>query len=346
MIPVAERQMSSTRRGLPSLSIILCSVIMLVNFLLATNSRAQSAPTLTAIGERPAVSKSSTLDASMGGSLVTNLDSAVSRKQGLDGNSIRESSALDVTASSRNEGPFKSGSEKNLKRDKFRFSYFGMPIGEVTLIYHADDLPDGNIELEQSRFGYRIDVDKIGAEKRPAYRLIGLEGESHRLFSWIKSYRGEYLSEEMIGGTRYQVDAVDQGVSEERVIWFSKNLSEAPQVDAFKDRTANKPLQSSTALDSGSLDPIHLMRALLVSAHQTEHCSANGEWFNLYDGKRRYSAVAQTISIEAKPLDNQLESASDRPAPQDTSITGEEAPVSTGERQTQAIKFGIQIPSL
>ena len=189
-----------------------------------------------------------------------------------------------------------------VESDTFKFTWLGVPIGEVTLHYGRYEdpnrafgfgpavLPSTSVRTLE-RQPHALD-DNEHEEQRPLewYRLGALEGRTNGLVRWLKRYEGAYRTTLTPSGSRYEVTAMDQGVSEVRDIWFGATQSDIPTVLDFRDRSSTDPLQSLMGVDEGSVDPVRLMRLILKAIEAHNGCPAIPKAFRVFDGKRRYEA--------------------------------------------------------
>ena len=191
--------------------------------------------------------------------------------------------------------------------DAFKFTWFGVPVGEVTL--HYGRYEDGSYEDPTRAFGLDstaltgtsarslklqsrglADGEQEGRASSQSHRLGALEGRTNGLIRWLKRYKGAYSTTLTPGGSRYEVTAMDQGAPELRDIWFGAKHSDIPKVLDFRDRSSADPLQALTGVDEGSVDPVRLMALILKAIESQSGCPAVPKAFRVFDGKRRYDA--------------------------------------------------------
>ena len=162
-----------------------------------------------------------------------------------------------------------------VESDTFKFTWLGVPIGEVTLHYGSYEDPKRAFGPEPAALT-RNPAGMSGRQSRghtdgghedrelvQSFRLGAPEGRTNGLFRWLKRYEGAYRTTLTPSGSRYEVMAMDQGAPEVRDIWFGAKPTDTPQVLDFRDRSSAHPLQSLAGLDEGSVDPIRLMAIIL-----------------------------------------------------------------------------------
>ena len=195
-----------------------------------------------------------------------------------------------------------SASDDPVESDTFRFTWLGIPIGEVTIHYGSYEDPKRARVLDSTTL-ISADVNELEREPRKladgehedrksmrSLRLGALQGGTNGLVRWLKRYEGAYTTTLTPGGNRYEVTAMDQGVPEVRDIWFGAKSSAIPQVLGFQDRSRADPLQPLVGVDEGSVDPVRLMALILKAIESHNGCSALPEFYRVFDGKRRYEA--------------------------------------------------------
>ena len=219
--------------------------------------------------------------------------------------------------------------------DTFKFTWLGVPIGEVTLHYGmyeesehgAREGPhsatDGSARAptntpvvvvgnhsEQLATGVRQDRRAF-----QYFRLGALKGRTNGLVRWLKRYEGSYQSILTPDGSRYKVTARDRRVPETRDIWFGAKPNDIPKVLDFKDRSSADPLQVRVGVDERSVDPIRLMVLILEAIETDKGCPPSPRAFRVFDGKRRYEAhlIDPHLSDVSGPL--KLESRGGVPEP-------------------------------
>ena len=145
-----------------------------------------------------------------------------------------------------------------VESDTFKFTWLGVPIGEVTLHYGRYEDPNRAFGFEPAALtGTTLRTlerqshalgDNEHQEQRSEqwFRLGALEGRTNGLVRWLKQYEGAYTSVLTPVGSRYEVTAMDQGVPEARDIWFGARHSDIPQVLDFRDRLSADPLRPLT----------------------------------------------------------------------------------------------------
>ena len=238
-----------------------------------------------------------------------------------------------------------------VESDTFKFTWLGVPIGEVTLHYGRYEDPNrafgfgpavlpGTSVRTLERQPHALD-DNEHEEQRPLewYRLGALEGRTNGLVRWLKRYEGAYRTTLTPSGSRYEVTAMDQGVPEARDIWFGAKHSDIPQVRDFQDRSSADPLQLLTGVDEGSVDPVRLMGLILKAIEAHNGCPAIPELFRVFDGKRRYEArLSEQNWVNTSVLNAQadtniaLDSSVERGLPSATSRTTSPGESSATER--------------
>ena len=201
--------------------------------------------------------------------------------------------------------------EARIEVQQFRFSYFRVPLGEVSLFYgdladwRSGVVPDNQatqINKSTSDLPTPLPVEPAGIAKHPPspprraelkpFSLVGLAGRTNGIVRWLKKYEGRYQSLRVNEGVRYQVSALDRGHEEFRDILFSSidGVLGMPKVLAFKDRTVNHALEPNALIDSMSLDPVALMRRMLLDVGRHGGCPLVPIQYRVFDGKRRYQA--------------------------------------------------------
>ena len=207
-----------------------------------------------------------------------------------------------------------------VESDTFKFTWLGVPIGEVTLHYGRYEDPNRAFGLERSvstetptRTSARQSRELADGEHEDrglvqSPRLGALEGRTNGLVRWLKRYEGAYRTTLTPGGSRYEVMAMDQGAPEVRDIWFGAKPTDTPQVLDFRDRSSAGPLQPLTGVDEGSVDPIRLMAIILKAIESQNGCPAVPEAFRVFDGKRRYEArLSQHNSVDTAALGEKID---------------------------------------
>jgi len=123
--------------------------------------------------------------------------------------------------------------------------------------------------------------------------LVGLAGRTNGVVRWLKKYEGRYQSLRVDEGLRYRVSAFDRGHEEIRDILFSSTdgVLGMPRVLAFKDRTVDNALEPDVSIDDTSLDPVALMRRMLLDVGRHGACPLVPIQYRVFDGKRRYQAI-------------------------------------------------------
>ena len=217
-------------------------------------------------------------------------------------NKMRHALTLLFLVSLGLDAPPGSAAADPVESDTFKFTWLGVPIGEVTIHYGSYEDPKRAFGPEpaaltgtHARMSERQSRGHTngGHEDRESvrsFRLGALEGRTNGLVRWLKRYEGAYRTTLTPGGSRYEVMAMDQGAPEVRDIWFGAKPTDTPQVLDFRDRSSAGPLQPLTGVDEGSVDPIRLMAIILKTIDAKNGCPAVPEAFRVFDGKRRYEA--------------------------------------------------------
>ena len=255
-------------------------------------------------------------------------------------NKMRHALALLFLVSLMLGAPTGSAAADPVESDTFKFTWLGVPIGEVTLHYGRYEDPKrasgpdpaaltGTPErMSERQSRGHPNGGHEDRESVQSFRLGALEGRTNGLVRWLKRYEGAYRTTLTPGGSRYEVMAMDQGAPEVRDIWFGAKPTDTPQVLDFRDRSSADPLQPLTGVDEGSVDPIRLMAIILKAIESQNGCPAMPEAFRVFDGKRRYEArSSQQHWVDIAGLGEQI----------DTNVPLE----STGERGKSSIGSGI-----
>ena len=186
-------------------------------------------------------------------------------------------------------------SVESVYADRFKFTYYGMPIGEVSLEYieaigAVPEIPEPNSRPGEHGFD-RSGGKLLNPGPRAHTTVLGaLSGRTNGLVRWIKTYEGFYQSFFDGQGSRYLVNAKDRGIKEHRDIYFGRSAHALPIVQGFIDRTATAPLQPAIGVDEMSLDPISLMQRILSDVTVQSRCPRREHSYRVFDGKRRYLA--------------------------------------------------------
>ena len=225
-----------------------------------------------------------------------------------------------------------------VESDKFKFTWLGVPIGEVTLHYGRYEDPNRAFGLERSaltetptRMSARQSRELADGEHEDrgpvqSPRLGALAGRTNGLVRWLKRYEGSYRTTLTSSGSRYEVTAMDQGVPEARDIWFGAKPTATPQVLDFQDRSSADPLQTLTGVDEGSVDPVRLMALILKAIESHNGCPATPDVFRVFDGKRRYEAQLSNPSrVDASVLSDLAANGSEMTNSGGSSASGSEA---------------------
>ena len=187
-------------------------------------------------------------------------------------------------------------SVESVRSDRFKFTYYGMPIGEVSLEYieavgAVPEIPELNSRPGDHGFD-RSGGKLLSREPRTHATVLGaLSGKTNGLVRWIKTYEGFYQSIFDGQGSRYLVNAKDRGIKEHRDIYFGRSAHALPIVQGFIDRTATASLQPVIGVDENSLDPISLMQRVLADVAEQSGCPRKERAYRVFDGKRRYLAI-------------------------------------------------------
>ena len=187
-------------------------------------------------------------------------------------------------------------SVESIHSDRFKFTYYGMPIGEVSLEYieavgAVPEIPEPKIprgEYGSDRSGGKLPNREFHTR---AMILGALSGRTNGLVRWIKTYEGFYQSIFDGQGSRYLVNAKDRGIKEHRDIYFGRSAHALPIVQSFIDRTATASLQPVIGFDEMSLGPIFLMQRILAEIAEQSQCPRKERSYRVFDGKRRYLAI-------------------------------------------------------
>ena len=206
-----------------------------------------------------------------------------------------------------------------VESDTFKFTWLGVPIGEVTLHYGTYEDPKrafspepAALTVTPARVSERQSRGHTNGghedwESVQSFRLGALEGRTNGLVRWLKRYEGAYRTTLTPSGLRYEVVAMDQGAPEVRDIWFGAKPTDTPQVLDFQDRSSANPLQPLTGVDEGSVDPITLMAIILKAIESQNGCPAVPKAFRVFDGKRRYEArLSQQNWVDTAGLGEQI----------------------------------------
>ena len=202
--------------------------------------------------------------------------------------------------------------EASIEVQQFRFSYFRVPLGEVSLFYgdladrRSGVVPDSQVTQIDEGAGAPstlLPVEPAGIARHTSslarqtelkpLSLVGLAGRTNGVVRWLKQYEGRYQSLRVDEGLRYRVSAFDRGHEEIRDILFSSTdgVLGMPRVLAFKDRTLDNALEPDVSIDDTSLDPVALMRRMLLDVGRHGACPLVPIQYRVFDGKRRYPAI-------------------------------------------------------
>lgn len=142
----------------------------------------------------------------------------------------------------------------------------------------------GALELVVSNSFERSQV-KLVAETRGPLRIF-------RNFSSTAISR-----EDQFGERTYRFQSLDRGNDEERKIRYRDG--EAPTVETFIELDAPTPLATSVDRDKNSTDPIRVLAQILKALDNGKKCDGR---FRIYDGKRRYTISAASISTMSQDI--------------------------------------------
>ena len=216
--------------------------------------------------------------------------------------------------------PPRSAAADPVESDTFKFTWIGVPVGEVILHYGSYEDPDRALGLEPTALvgtpmrapgsqSHALGDNEHEEQKSVQwFRLGALEGRTNGLVRWLKRYEGAYTSVLTPSGSRYEVTAMDQGVPEVRDIWFGAKHADTPKVLDFRDRSSADPLQPLTGVDEGSVDPVRLMALILKDIELHDGCPATPKTYRVFDGKRRYEArLSEQNWVDTSVLNSQAD---------------------------------------
>ena len=207
-------------------------------------------------------------------------------------------------------------SVESIHSDRIKFTYYGMPIGEVSVEYiepvgAEPEISEPNIRPGEHGFD-RSGGKLLSREPRARVTILGaLSGKTNGLVRWIKTYEGFYQSIFDGQGSRYLVNAKDRGIKEHRDIYFGRSADALPIVQGFIDRTATASLQPVGGFDEMSLDPIFLMQMILAEVAEQRACPRREHSYRVFDGKRRYLAIlgGAPYGLVSNPKSEEIEAA-------------------------------------
>lgn len=171
--------------------------------------------------------------------------------------------------------------------DQFEFRLHGARLGDVTF-FNTTPAGPASAPSNSSR---QLEPDQTDA--------LWASGKTRGMAHWFKNYAATFRSNPQPNGHQaYRVIALDADVPETRHIEFPKTAGSTPRVIDFSDRTQAEPLPVDPVLDQDRIDPLSVLQKLLRQVNQTQSCDAV---YRVYDGKRRYTVLTETIATD-QPL--------------------------------------------